>query len=196
MRRVSTQALAGPGLRVLSALSWQTSVSSSMVSGPWWSVQERPLGADPPLPMAVSWRPKAGTRLGSVSVPTRATSRQSLRAPWLSFPRMFHSSCRSLLLSGYHSRKVARLPEHYEAANPVNLGLLGTQAEVLDTAPVADLIEQSVATGRFRGHVSSFGYRGVCPDQPSKNNRLRRRPRNYSSKSTGGNPTISPLEYS
>jgi len=44
-----------------------------------------------------------------------------------------------------------------EAAHPVNIGLLVTEAVLLDTATLAHLIEQPGMAGRFRGCISSLG---------------------------------------
>lgn len=92
--------------------------------------------------------------------------------------------------------RVAHVVKHDEVTNLVNVSLHRTQTVVLATAPLSARIEQRGLTGRCHGHVSSLGDCSVCRDQPSKDKRLRERPRNYTSKSTCADSTIPPPIFS
>jgi hypothetical protein len=61
-------------------------------------------------------------------------------------------------LRSTHLPRVAIAVKVDEPANPVNIGLFGTQAVMLDTATLAHLIEQPRTTGRCHGRIFSLGY--------------------------------------
>jgi len=66
--------------------------------------------------------------------------------------------------------RVWRLP--WKGMKPVPVGLLGTHAVALDTAPLERLFEQPATTSRCHGPLSSLGNFSLCRESATRHKGL------------------------